>query len=144
MRPSSLKQERSLQTPDIAQFSLPYPSEEGRSAIETGIQTVIPPRAQRSRQQIVTSESSAIQELTAAGTRQGKRKPQPKVVVPPHAKLLVGRVEAAVRLSLSVRSVDYLLANKQLKSKRIGGRVLIPLPELERFARMDHPQRIAS
>jgi excisionase family DNA binding protein len=66
------------------------------------------------------------------------------VTVPPDAKLLVGREEAAVRLSLSVRSVDYLLADRLLKFRRIGGRVLIPIAELERFARMDHPQRIAS
>ncbi len=31
----------------------------------------------------------------------------------------------------------------QLTFGWIGGRVLIPIAELERFARMDHPQRIA-
>jgi hypothetical protein len=66
------------------------------------------------------------------------------VAVPLDAKLLVGRKEAAARLSLSVRSVDYLMANRQLKFKRIGGRVLIAVPELERFAQIDHPERIAS
>jgi hypothetical protein len=33
------------------------------------------------------------------------------------------------------------LADRQLKFRRIGGRVLILIAELERLARMDHPQR---
>jgi len=92
----------------------------------------------------VTSESVEIQKAKAARPRQGKRKPLAKVAVPLDANLLVGRKEAAARLSLSVRSVDYLMANRQLKFKRIGGRVLIAVPELERFAQIDHPERIAS
>jgi excisionase family DNA binding protein len=55
----------------------------------------------------------------------------------------VGREEAAQTLSISVRSVDYLIANKELTFRRIGGRVLIPVVELQKFARMDHPERIA-
>jgi len=52
--------------------------------------------------------------------------------------------EAAKILSISVRSVDYLLANRQLSSRRIGTRNLIPVADLKRFARMDHPERLAS
>jgi hypothetical protein len=47
---------------------------------------------------------------------------------------LVGRGEAAQILSINVRSVDYLLANRQL----------IPVVELRKFARMNHPEPIAS
>jgi excisionase family DNA binding protein len=73
-----------------------------------------------------------------------QRKPPDKVTVPPDAKLLVSRKEAAVIVSLSLRSIDGLLASKQLPFRKIGNRTLIPLAALQRFARMDHPDRIAS
>jgi excisionase family DNA binding protein len=59
-------------------------------------------------------------------------------------RLLVGRHEAARMLSISLRSLDYLIANKELHTRRIGTRVLISVVELQRYARADHPQRIAS
>ncbi len=59
-------------------------------------------------------------------------------------KLLIGRREAAAALSISQRALDYLVANKQLQVRRIGSRVLIPRSELMRFARVDHPEPIAS
>jgi len=59
-------------------------------------------------------------------------------------KLLIGRREAAAALSISQRALDYLVANKQLQVRRIGSRVLIPRSELLRFARVDHPEPIAS
>jgi excisionase family DNA binding protein len=61
-----------------------------------------------------------------------------------HEKLLVGRHEAAALLSISQRSLDYLVANRQIQVRRIGARVLIPRSELLRFVRADHPERIAS
>ena len=66
-----------------------------------------------------------------------------RTTVAPQDKLLVCREEAAEILSISVRSVDYLLANRQLTSRRIGARSLIPVADLKRFARMDHPERLA-
>jgi hypothetical protein len=71
-------------------------------------------------------------------------KPPARVAIPPMDKLLVGREEAAESLSISVRSLDYLLAIRQIAFRRIGGRTLIPVTELRRFARMDHPERIAT
>jgi len=59
-------------------------------------------------------------------------------------KLLVSRREAAVRLSISERAVDYLIASKALSTKRIGTRVLIPVADLRRFANSDHPGRLAN
>ena len=59
-------------------------------------------------------------------------------------KLLVSRREAAARLSISERAIDYLIANNVLTIRRIGTRVLIPTAELRRFADADHPERIAS
>lgn len=47
-------------------------------------------------------------------------------------------------VSLSVRSIDYLLASKQLPFRKIGARTMIPVSELQRFARMNHPDCLAS
>jgi excisionase family DNA binding protein len=71
------------------------------------------------------------------------RKPPTHARVPSNQKLLLGRREAADLLSISARAVDYLVANKQLSTRRIGSRVLIPLSDLQRFARGDHPGRLA-
>jgi excisionase family DNA binding protein len=53
-------------------------------------------------------------------------------------KLLFTRSEAAEMLSLSIRTVDTLIGNKQLKAVRIGSAVRIALDELQRFMRRDH------
>ena len=60
----------------------------------------------------------------------------------PEDKLLLSRREAAALLSISQRSLDYLIANNILPVRRIGSRVLIPSDVLQRFARTDHPRRI--
>jgi excisionase family DNA binding protein len=76
-------------------------------------------------------------------TINGVRKKQPeRVVVAPDAKLLVSREEAAQLLSISQRGLDYLIANRRLPTRRIGGRVLIPVADLRKYARGDHPERI--
>ncbi len=54
-------------------------------------------------------------------------------------KLLYTRVAAADALSISVRSLDYMVSNKMILTRRIGSRVLIPATELRRIAREDHP-----
>jgi excisionase family DNA binding protein len=58
-------------------------------------------------------------------------------------KLLVGREEAAAMLSISSRALDYLVANKRIAARRIGARVLIPVSDLRRFSREDHPESLA-
>jgi hypothetical protein len=63
--------------------------------------------------------------------------------VAPEDRLLVGREEAAGMLSISCRALDYLVANKQLSTRRIGSRVLIPTSDLRKFSRSDHPERLA-
>jgi len=65
-----------------------------------------------------------------------------KKSVRPEDKLLLSRQEAAVLLSISQRSLDYLIANKVLRVRRIGSRVLIPVQDLQRFVRADHPERL--
>jgi excisionase family DNA binding protein len=51
--------------------------------------------------------------------------------------------EAAALLSISPRALDYLLANKQIAVRRIGSRVLVPMTELQKFSRADHPAPLA-
>jgi excisionase family DNA binding protein len=54
------------------------------------------------------------------------------------AQLLFNKKEAATMLGLSVRSVDYLLAGRELEHRKIGRKVLIPKATLVRFASGDH------
>lgn len=53
-------------------------------------------------------------------------------------RLLYDRKEAARQLSISVRSLDALIGNGHLDTRRIGKRVLIPRGALVKFARADH------
>jgi excisionase family DNA binding protein len=54
-------------------------------------------------------------------------------------KLAVSRFEAAKMLSISLRTLDSLLARGELRGKRVGRRILFPLDELDRFLKRDHP-----
>jgi excisionase family DNA binding protein len=54
------------------------------------------------------------------------------------SKLMYGKVEAAAMLSISVRTLDYLIANKKLPVRRIGKRVLISYQALVLFSKQDH------
>jgi excisionase family DNA binding protein len=65
------------------------------------------------------------------------------VAVAPMDKLLVSQEEAAQLLSISKRSVEYLVAARQLSTRRIGTRALIPIEDVRKFARSDHPERMA-
>jgi excisionase family DNA binding protein len=73
-----------------------------------------------------------------------RKKPPARVRIAPEEKLLVGRQEAAQLLSISVRGIDYLLANRRLPFRKLGGRILIPVAELRKYARSDHPDRIVA
>ena len=53
-------------------------------------------------------------------------------------KIFFSKREASTMLALSLRTVDNLLARKELVCRRVGRRVLIPRQALERFARRDH------
>lgn len=57
-------------------------------------------------------------------------------------KILYDRKSAAYALSICIRSLDYLLANKKLTFRRIGRKVLIPAAELRRYASGDHFESI--
>jgi len=53
-------------------------------------------------------------------------------------KILFSKKEAAQALSISLRSLEYLIARKELATRHIGKRVLVPIAALQQFARRDH------
>jgi excisionase family DNA binding protein len=53
-------------------------------------------------------------------------------------KVLYSKREAAHLLSISLRSLDYLIFSQQLPARRIGRRVLLHRDSIEQFARRDH------
>jgi excisionase family DNA binding protein len=92
----------------------------------------------RGRLQTSTQESDGLV------SEPGRRKLPQRVPVAPEDKILVSREEAAQLLSISQRGLDYLVASKRLPTRRIGGRVLILVAELRKYARCDHSERIVS
>ena len=52
--------------------------------------------------------------------------------------ILVSKRDAARLLSLSLRTIDNLIAKRELLARRVGRRVLIERRTLEQFARRDH------
>lgn len=145
MRSSPPPSKRLLQANEVAQYQLPYAAQLEPSPTENQPHGEVHLDAVRSDREIPATQRSAVQQpATASKQRQRKKKPPAKVTVRPDAKLLVGREEAAAMVSLSVRSIDYLIANKELPVRKIGARTMIPVSELQRFVRMDHPKRIAS
>lgn len=156
LRPSSPVSRRRLQAIDAGQLTLPFlteaeipvPAVGGDSASNAEVGHRVRSSARRSSGKTLLPLVGAIGKAGALDPnpppQTSQRKPPDKVIVPPDAKLLVSRKEAAVIVSLSLRSIDGLLASKQLPFRKIGNRTLIPLAALQRFARMDHPDRIAS
>jgi excisionase family DNA binding protein len=62
-------------------------------------------------------------------------------VLPQLQKLALSRSEAAFALSISLRTLDNLLALKEIPSRRIGTRVIITADAIRQFLRRDHPTR---
>src|ERR1035438_9541627 len=91
-----------------------------------------------------TSIPTTKSELPMAGENVTEKKRPGRVTISPEEKFLVGRVEGAGMVSICRRGIEYLVPNKQLVARRIGARVLIPVADLRRFSRGDHPTRLAS
>jgi excisionase family DNA binding protein len=53
-------------------------------------------------------------------------------------RLAYTKNEAALTLGLSLRTIDNLIATKELTARRIGRRVLIPASALRALLRCDH------
>ncbi len=52
---------------------------------------------------------------------------------------LYSKEQAAIFLGVSVRTVNNLLAAKQLVRRKVGSRTLIPVSSLRAFVAKDHP-----
>ena len=59
-------------------------------------------------------------------------------------RLLYDRKEAARQCSLSIRAIDYAIANKKLETRRKGKKVLIPHASLVRFATTNDYEPVSS
>jgi hypothetical protein len=59
-------------------------------------------------------------------------------VMPELERLLYDRRTSAKLLSVSVRTIDYLLARGELEDRKIGRRTLITASSLKRVARSNH------
>lgn len=57
--------------------------------------------------------------------------------------ILISKRDAAKALSISLRTLDYLIAAKEITVRRVGRRCLIPRTACEAFARRDHSTRPA-
>jgi excisionase family DNA binding protein len=56
----------------------------------------------------------------------------------PQQRILLSKKEAAYLLSISLRKLDYLIAQRQLVVRKIGTKVLIPRTALVDFSKGDH------
>ena len=62
-------------------------------------------------------------------------KPKTKAVC---ERLLHPRSDAACKLGIPARALDHLIAGKQIRTQKIGKRVLIHQAELAKFAKSNH------
>lgn len=53
------------------------------------------------------------------------------------AKLKYNKKEAAYALGVSVRTIEHLLANKKLRTHKVGAKVLIPAEDIRRIAKLE-------
>ncbi len=138
MRPSSST--RRLRIDQTAQYKLPFVAETAFPVHigETG--PVFEPPTQGSGDKFPSAQGAKTPEHAL---KQKRQKRKPPATVPLDGKLLVSREEAAAMLSISIRAVDYKISTGQLLTRRIANRVLILIEEMRRFARSDHPERMA-
>lgn len=128
------------------QLLLPFATVAEISTVENHSNGASEPRRPGSQDKVSEPEACKLPKphpQKRSGTR-AKRKPPREASVPLDEKLLVSREKAAEMVSLSIRSIDYLLASKQLPFRKIGTSTRIPVSALRRFVQMNHPERLAS
>jgi excisionase family DNA binding protein len=62
---------------------------------------------------------------------------------PAPPKLAYSKAESASLLSVSLRTIDNLIARKELTVRRVGRRVIIPATSITAFLRLDHSTKAA-
>lgn len=63
--------------------------------------------------------------------------------VPPPALVAYTKADAAKMLSVSIRTIDNLIAQKELTVRRVGRRVIIPATSITAFLRGNHNTKAA-
>jgi excisionase family DNA binding protein len=58
------------------------------------------------------------------------------------SQIAISKQEAAQMLGGSLRTIDRLIALKELQVRRLGRRVLVPRTALESLMHRDHPTRV--
>lgn len=84
-------------------------------------------------QRVVRKELEAV--LTQPALKEG-RDPQS----PTSRPLALSKAKAAQALGISVRTIDYCIANRGIRVTRIGRRVLVPLNSLEALLKQGIPE----
>ena len=64
------------------------------------------------------------------------------VVEQTRSPIAITKQEAAQMLGVSLRTIDRLIALKELQVRRLGRRVLIPRTALESLMNKDHPTQV--
>ncbi len=123
-----------------AQYKLPFVAETTFPVHISETGSVFEPPTQGSGDKLPSAQDA---KTPGHALKQKRQKRKPPATVPLDGKLLVSREEAAAMLSISIRAVDYKISTGQLLTRRIANRVLIPIEEMHRFARSDHPERMA-
>ena len=129
--------------PQDDQCELPFVAATDHSDPSSEIGPEPEPSPLRTDGRLPTPDHLETSKLSAQKRKNPNSKPPAKANLPLEAKVLVSREEAAAMLSISVRAVDYLIATKRLSTRRIGTRVLVPVENVRKFARSDHPERMA-
>lgn len=134
---------RRVRIEQVGQYDLPFPVE---TAVTVDMCEIDPaPRElpSCSAGEVSALKDSSIQRRRAPKRQNRNRKPPARANVPLEGKVLVSRREAAAMLSISIRGVDYMIADGRLSTRRIANRVLIPTEEIRKFVQSDHPKRFA-
>jgi excisionase family DNA binding protein len=88
-----------------------------------------------SKDMLGISENTMIEETQKPCRTTRPRRNLEAASTTPLPRLLYSKKDVAYQLSVSLRSIDYLIAERRINTRKIGGRVLIPHEELMRFVR---------
>jgi excisionase family DNA binding protein len=106
-------------------------SERTYTAAEIVALLTLPERVERLERQVAELTSSKLKGTANLGTRGFAG------AYVPSQKSLFSKKEAAGLLSVSIASLDILIARGDLKHRRFGRRILIPGTEIDRLAKTD-------
>jgi hypothetical protein len=148
--PHSREQRLSAFPSDSAQCALPFVLETLDGSPDTlrlaprPLDSLASPGEENNPAAQLTESHAEVGQNARQNRKRGRTERPNRNAISPDAKLLVSRNVAAEMLSISVRSVDYMIAARRLSTRRIANRVLIPTDEIRKFARSDHPGRVAA